>query len=57
MDARYAFLIVLAVAGFWASQETESGYSEAWMLIGVLASVSVLVIWWRNRRRGPGKHS
>jgi len=57
MDSRYAFLIVLAIAGFWAYFETEPGYSEAWLLIGVVASVSVAVIWFRNRRSKPGKHS
>lgn len=55
MDARYAFLIAIGVAGIWAYFETEPGYSEAWLMIGVVALVSAVVIGFRNRRR-TGKH-
>lgn len=55
MDARYAFLIAIGVAGIWAHFETEPGYSEAWLMIGVVALAWAAVVWFRNRRK-TGKH-
>jgi arginine exporter protein ArgO len=56
VDARYAFLIALGVAGIWAYFVTEPGYSEAWLMIGIVSLVWALFIFWRNNRKPTGKH-